>query len=496
MVCMVQKPDTNTSCPFAKKENSNSASSGDGAALLELNSESGNQDDVEAVPCHQAKKYKWTSFQQSLLYSGQNFGSLFMFVCGWQADRLNGKWTILVALILIIIANALLPTAADISIALVFCLRFLTGVGDALLSPSSSSMITRWFPPKERPSALGIVTGGRQIGTLIILPVGGYLCSTENTSAFGGWPAIFYVSSIVAAIVLVIWLIFSADKPSKHLCISQNEEAYIHRKVEEEHVGKRKNRANTPWKKILKSKSIWVSVAALVCHEFPLVIMLQFLPKFFSDVLGLSSTINGLVSALPMGILFLSKTLSSSLASYLTAHGILGKTQSCKIFNFIASLGLGLCIGATPLMSQLQHPALVIFLLCLANLFAGLHTPGVLTALVQLAPAYSGVITGIAFTVAACFSILNKLLIGQILVTGSKREWTIVFEISAIVAIIPTVFFTIWGSAERVEWATSQSSTPKDADQKSQDSATSTSSVVQVIAKNFMFLSHDLTHSA
>ncbi|UMM39459.1 hypothetical protein L5515_016513 [Caenorhabditis briggsae] len=291
-------------------------------------------------------------------------------------------------------------------------------------------------------------------------------------------------------------MVFSADKPSKHLCISHNEEAYITRKIEEENIGKRKQRKSTPWRAILTSKQVWVAVAALVCHEFPLVIMLQFLPKFFSDVLGLSNTVNGLVSALPMGILFLSKCLSSSLASYLTANGYLRKTQSCKIFNFIASLGLGICIAITPLMGTLQQSVWAILILCMANAFAGLHTPGVQTALVQLAPAFSGIITGIAFTVAACFSIFNKLLISQILVTGSKHEWTIVFEISAFVAILPTIFFTVWGSAERTEWASNRVSVPKDADQKSNDSESSTSSTIQAFAKYSMFLSHDLTNSA
>lgn len=128
---------------------------------------------------------------------------------------------------------------------------------------------------------------------------------------------------------------FTCEKFRENVCVFenvilfQNEEAYISRKIEEENIGKRNSRKNTPWKAILTSKPVWVAVAALVCHEFPLVIMLQFLPKFFSDVLGLSNTVNGLVSALPMGILFLSKCLSSSLASYLTANGYLS-----KILNF------------------------------------------------------------------------------------------------------------------------------------------------------------------
>ncbi|CAD6189219.1 unnamed protein product [Caenorhabditis auriculariae] len=476
MVCMVYKPSESLD-------------------PLNITSCNHNDDEITSVPCYHSKKFAWTSMQQGFVYAGQNFGSLLMVVCGWQADRLNGKWTITASLVLLIASSAFVPLAAPVSVWLVFFLRVLTGVSDSFLFPAASSMITRWFPPKERPFALGFVTGGRQIGTLVILPVAGVLCEKNGHGMFDGWPAIFYVSAITAAAVLIIWVMFSADKPSKHLCIPLSEEMYISRKIEEENVGKRTKRGNPPWGKLARCRSLYVAVAALVCHEFPLVIMLQFLPKFFSDVLGLSSAMNGLFSALPMAVLFLSKTLSSSLASIITSK-FMGKTASCKMFNFIASLGLGVCIGITPLFGNVGHPAYAITLLCLANAFAGLHTPGVQTALVQIAPAYTGVVTGITFTVAACFSIINKLLTSQILTTGSKREWTIVFEISAVVALLPVVFFTLWGSAERESWASNRSSKPKEADQKSDDSQASNDSAVQTFAKYSLYLTHDLTHSA
>ncbi|PAV82788.1 hypothetical protein WR25_24725 [Diploscapter pachys] len=298
--------------------------------------------------------------------------------------------------------------------------------------------------------------------------------------------------------ILVIWLILSADKPSKHLCIMKREREYIERKIEEEKIGKRTERGNPPWRKMARCVPLYVAIAALVCHEFPLVIMLQYLPKFFSDVLKLKSSVNGLASSLPMVCLFISKTISSSLSTIMTARKppILSKTTSCKLFNFIASLGLGICIGITPLLTLLNHPAPVIVVLCLANAFAGLHTPGVQTALLQLAPAYSGVITGISFAVVNMFSISNKLISSTILQNGTRHEWTIVFEISAVIALLPVVFFTLWGSAERQAWASSSSALPnKEPDQESNDSSDSTEQVLHAFAKYSLFLTHDLGQS-
>ncbi|KAK5979521.1 hypothetical protein GCK32_021273, partial [Trichostrongylus colubriformis] len=54
------------------------------------------------------------------IYAAQNVGSLFMLLAGWQADRLNGKWTIAVAMTLLILSNSLIPSVASTSPWLVF----------------------------------------------------------------------------------------------------------------------------------------------------------------------------------------------------------------------------------------------------------------------------------------------------------------------------------------------------------------------------------------
>ena len=49
-----------------------------------------------------------------------------------------------------------------------------------------------------------------------------------------------------------------------------------------------------------------------------------------------------------------------------------------------------------------------------------MHTPGVITALVQLAPPFSGIVTGWSFFAVAWFSIGNKILTKQIVQQGQR----------------------------------------------------------------------------
>lgn len=81
-------------------------------------------DEVSVQSCADSQKFSWTTLQQGFIFAAQNVGSLFMLVTGTQADRLNSKYSICVALILLIVSNALIPVAAPVSMWLVFVLRW------------------------------------------------------------------------------------------------------------------------------------------------------------------------------------------------------------------------------------------------------------------------------------------------------------------------------------------------------------------------------------
>lgn len=99
---------------------------------------------------------------------------------------------------------------------------------------------------------MGVATGGRQLGALLIIPTAGALCS--QTVLFGGWPSIFYLSSMVGGVFIIIyivigittaklflWAIIGADKPSKQSCIADAELKFITMANSNEDVGKKRN---------------------------------------------------------------------------------------------------------------------------------------------------------------------------------------------------------------------------------------------------------------
>ncbi|WKY10149.1 hypothetical protein Q1695_002473 [Nippostrongylus brasiliensis] len=415
-----------------------------------------------------APRLHWTSDQEGYIFSAFNVGLLLMLLTGFIADKFNAKYMIVASVSLAVIANLMIAQLSILSVYFAIAGRFLVGFADALLQPAVNSLITRWFPSSERSYALGLATGGRQLGTLVIIPAAGVLCS--QTVLFGGWPSIFYLSAAVGAFFVVAYSLLGADKPSKQSCITDLELKFITISNANEDVGKKRTERKVPWLRILRSPAVWASVIAVVCHEFPLMTMIMFLPSYLHDVHHYTSTKNGILSALPTASLWMSKLASSYANTWLQRHTKWKRNTICKVLNSIGSLGLGAFLFAATLLDSTRAPLAVLFL-CLSMASAGLHTPGCQTALVSLAPAYSGAITGFAFFFVACSGIVNPILTKWIAKNGSPLEWNTVFYISTVIALLPLVVFNIWGSAEVQWWARSQKAST--ASQKSQSATES-----------------------
>ncbi len=79
--------------------------------------------------------------------------------------------------------------------------RVLVGVGEAAASPASHSLISDYFPPERRATALAIYTIGANIGILIGLVAGGWI------NEYFGWRTAFFVVGLPGiAMALVVKL--------------------------------------------------------------------------------------------------------------------------------------------------------------------------------------------------------------------------------------------------------------------------------------------------
>uniref|UniRef100_A0A0N5BNY5 MFS domain-containing protein n=1 Tax=Strongyloides papillosus TaxID=174720 RepID=A0A0N5BNY5_STREA len=397
-----------------------------------------------------APRVSWSAEEQGYVLGAFNAGLFCMLIIGMFSDKFNSKYMTIVAVIIASTANIIIPLMAYQSVYYVIFARFLVGLGDAFLQPAVNSLLTRWFPRSERPYAFGIVTGGRQIGTLLIVSSSGALCS--QTAFMNGWPSIFYLSAFFGVFFVVIYTVLGADKPSKQSCISEAELNYIVTSTASENMGKKRIETKTPWFKLITSLPVWAAIFSVVCHEIPLMTMIMFLPSYLHDVHHFSPTTNGIVSSLPTLAMWSSKISSSYMTSFLEKKTSWGKSAICKFMNGVGSFGLAVFLIIPSFISN-ETSWLAVICLCASMFCAGMHTPGCQAALVSIAPAFSGALTGLTFFFVAISGILHPSLTKLIVQTGSAFEWNIVFYFSAFISILPCVIFSIWGTADVQPWA-------------------------------------------
>ena len=63
---------------------------------------------------------------------------------------------------------------------------------------------------------------GAQFGTVVTMPISGWLASSS-----GGWPSIFYTIGCLSLVWSVAFYIWGSDSPAKHAGISMSERKYI-----------------------------------------------------------------------------------------------------------------------------------------------------------------------------------------------------------------------------------------------------------------------------
>ena len=145
--------------------------------------------------------------------------------------------------------NILTPLMAFSPVLMVMS-RLLLGVVQVGFFPASYVLVSKWFPLAERSFAFGTMLNGAAVGDIASNALSGWLAESH------GWPAVFYVSGIVAIVTFLIFLPTVTSTPDTHKFVSKKELAKIQESTSIEESSTKSNRP-VPWLTILKSRHVW-----------------------------------------------------------------------------------------------------------------------------------------------------------------------------------------------------------------------------------------------
>ncbi|XP_065341537.1 vesicular glutamate transporter 1-like isoform X3 [Cloeon dipterum] len=309
--------------------------------------------------------------------------------------------------------------------------------------PSIHAVWSRWAPPLERSRLVTIAFSGSYFGTVISLPLSGYLAETF------GWASIFYVFGVIAIIWCIVWLIVVSETPQEDKQITEEELDYIRATVgpAANHV---KVNMDPPWKRFVTSLPVWAIMLAHFSENWGFYTLLTELPTFMNDVLGFDLKHAGLLSALPYLVMGTVVQIGGQLADYLISNGHLSTTKVRKLCTCGAFIFQTLFLIAA---AHATSATAVVACLTVAVGFGGFAWAGFSVNPLDIAPQFASILMGLSNTVATLPGMISPLLTGHLVQRKTPEEWQTVFYIAGGIYLAGAVFYAMFASGKLQRWA-------------------------------------------
>lgn len=170
-------------------------------------------------------KFHWSESLQGVILGAYFYGfTATQIMGGLVSERWGAKWVCGLGIGIPAVANALSPIAAQYHQNWLIVIRIIIGAFHGLINASLFSLYAKWFPDGERTIAIAATQFGGNIGAVFMSPISGLLA---KSGFLQGWPSIFYFSSIVHSIWLLMWWWTAHDSPADDKGINQEEHLYI-----------------------------------------------------------------------------------------------------------------------------------------------------------------------------------------------------------------------------------------------------------------------------
>lgn len=274
--------------------------------------------------------------------------ALFQAPGGRLADRFGPRLVLTLGVLwwgVFTTVTALLPAGIGHALVLMILIRFVLGLGEAVVYPASNRLVAAWIPSQERGIANGLIFAGVGFGAGVTPPLITFILLNW------GWRWSFYACAIIGTAAGVVWYLLARDSPKAHPWIRPAERAHIEaglptRAAMETHQ-------TLPWSKILASKDVMAITASYFTYGYVAYIFFTWFFIYLSKVRGLDLKASALYSMLP----FLAMATCSPLGGYIADR--LTKRYGVRIGRCgIAVFGIGLSAVFIALATQVESARL------------------------------------------------------------------------------------------------------------------------------------------
>ncbi|MCX6895617.1 MAG: MFS transporter [Verrucomicrobia bacterium] len=294
------------------------------------------------------KDFGLTNLQLGWVFSAFVIGyALFQGPGGRLADRFGARLVISVGVVwwgVFTTLTALVPTGMALSLVLLLATRFLLGLGEAVVYPSSNRLVSRWIPSSERGLANGLIFAGVGAGAGVTPPIIIYVLTKW------GWHWSFYVSALIGLAAGTVWLLIARDSPQEHPLASRKEIDHIEAGLP---VATKESEGALAWSEILRSRNVWAITYSYFAYGYVAYIFFTWFFIYLSRVRGLNLKASAFYSMLPFIAMACAAPLGGWVADWITRH--YGKRAGrCGVAGF----GIALAAVFLALATQVESARL------------------------------------------------------------------------------------------------------------------------------------------
>lgn len=396
--------------------------------------------------------FVWDEVTQGIVLGSFFYGYVLTQVPGGRlAEKFGGKMVYGFGVLLTAVFTILTPPAAYWNLPALVLVRVLEGMAEGVTYPAMHVMLAHWIPPLERNKFAAVVYAGSNVGTVLSLPITGWLCSVDF---LGGWPLAFYIFGFLGFIWFLFWIFLVFDTPSSHPYISWNEKNYIERQMRNSGMELSEDDAtcDIPWCAILKSGPLWGILITQCGQSWAFYTQLTELPTYMNNILHFSIESNASLNALPYLTSWIGGILCSMCADWMLEKEYISLKNSYKLWNSIAAIvpSLGLCgvawVGCNWLYAML--------ILTIIGAFTGAAYPGNQINHIALSPKFAGTLYGFTNAAANTCGFLAPYVTG-VIISGHQTlaQWQLVFYLAAGINIGTNFVYLLLASDKEQSWS-------------------------------------------
>jgi ACS family glucarate transporter-like MFS transporter len=264
------------------------------------------------------REFGLTNVQLGAVFSAFIMGYAFTQpIAGRIADRFGASRVIAAAILWWSIFTALLPAipvGIPAAMAILLAVRFLLGVGEAVIFPASNRLVASWIPSRERGLANGLIFAGVGVGGASAPPLITFIMLSHS------WRWAFWLCALIGLAAAAMWVLLVRNSPAEQRKIGAAELVYIESGLP---VRTANSGRAAGWLEIVLDRHVAVLTLSYFCYGYVAYIFFTWFFKYLSDVRGLNLKTTALYATLP----FVAMALASSLGGLVSDKlvGIVGK---------------------------------------------------------------------------------------------------------------------------------------------------------------------------